>query len=654
MQATLETVRYSDIDPPRFNPRLTIDQEWIKQLTNSIKVHGLQQPFKVRPIKDRWEVVWGQQRWMACGLVPLEEVTVLVEEMSDGEAMEVALEENNKRSDVHPIEEGAGYQRYVDEKLGGTGTVSGDIARLAERLDKSESHIRERMRLGRLAPEVRKAILADKRVSTVHAVEVARIPNAERQAAALQRILTGSADGEVLSARETKAMIKSEFQRDLRLATFPLDNAQLDEEAGPCSTCEKAYMNGGANVCTDTPCFDRKAGAYWEVRKAEAERKGWEVLEGEGAKVVYPWGGRHFHSFKYVRACDPVGYGKDHVAVTLEKAFKTLPPVVAIVREPESGAVFELYDGGDVVKQLAKEGSPLQPHPNLPRPQDQKLTAADKRKAQEEKREEEQRRKALTDLFTQTAAHFTRAATSDAAARLVIWGLCNLEEVVDELVNRRLGVLDDLLKRTNFHLDSETAYDDVVFVEAVWDWIKRLGSGELKDVAGRIALVLPLVRSSWRNRRDGDPVTLEAFAERFAAAGAQGPRGSDVVAEHERNRAGKGGGAAQKQWHVEAWQDGSTAPYFNLSGTQEKVENEAASLRLMGVAVRVEVTDGEGLCTRYVRDKKNKSKWSQATFSKPPTAKAATANKSKADKSPPKGKAKAAKTAKAAKGGKRK
>ncbi|MBP0978928.1 MAG: ParB/RepB/Spo0J family partition protein, partial [Oscillospiraceae bacterium] len=91
------TLRISEIEPNRLQPRKDFDEEAIASLADSIKDHGLLQPIVVRPYGRAYQIVAGERRWRAARVAGLGEVPVVIKEFSDSEAMQIALIENLQR-----------------------------------------------------------------------------------------------------------------------------------------------------------------------------------------------------------------------------------------------------------------------------------------------------------------------------------------------------------------------------------------------------------------------------------------------------------------------------------------------------------------------------------------------------------------------------
>lgn len=175
------------------NPRKTFNAEELDDLVASVREKGIVQPILVRPVpgsQGRFEIIAGERRWRAAQKAGLHEVPVLVHEVSDKEALELAIVENVQRSDLNALEEANGYQQLVDS----FGYTQND---LAEVIGKSRSHVANTLRLLRL-PEPVQAYLREGKLTAGHARALINAPD---PAAAAKRIVDAG-----LSVRETEAM----------------------------------------------------------------------------------------------------------------------------------------------------------------------------------------------------------------------------------------------------------------------------------------------------------------------------------------------------------------------------------------------------------------------------------------------------------------
>ncbi len=109
------TLRISEIEPNRTQPRKFFSDEGIEALADSIREHGILQPILVRPLPDGcYQIVAGERRWRAARMVGLDEVPVNIKELDDFQTMQIAMAENLQRENLNPIEEAEGYKYLID------------------------------------------------------------------------------------------------------------------------------------------------------------------------------------------------------------------------------------------------------------------------------------------------------------------------------------------------------------------------------------------------------------------------------------------------------------------------------------------------------------------------------------------------------------
>ena len=140
----------SDLSPNKYQPRIHFNEEKLIELSNSIRKNGIIQPIAVREDKvdpGRYEIVAGERRWLAAQKAGLHEVPIILLELNDNEALEVAIVENIQRDDLNVIEEAKGYQRLSDE-------FGYDHEKIAKFMSKSRSHISNTLRLLSLPTDV--------------------------------------------------------------------------------------------------------------------------------------------------------------------------------------------------------------------------------------------------------------------------------------------------------------------------------------------------------------------------------------------------------------------------------------------------------------------------------------------------------------------
>jgi len=154
----------SSLQPGVGQPRRQFDEDALDSLAQSIRERGMLQPIIARRLKEdasSYEIVAGERRWRAAQRAGLGEVPVILRDMTDRDALEIALIENIQREDLNPIEEAAGYQNLVNS----FGYTQEDLAKA---VGKSRPHVANMMRLLNLPPALRTHV-SEGRLSAGHA-----------------------------------------------------------------------------------------------------------------------------------------------------------------------------------------------------------------------------------------------------------------------------------------------------------------------------------------------------------------------------------------------------------------------------------------------------------------------------------------------------
>ena len=149
------------------NPRRFFSDAELEDLTNSIREHGIVQPILVRPIEGedlagaKFEIIAGERRWRSAQKAALHTVPIIIREVGDKQALELAIIENVQRADLNPVEEALGYQQLIDEY---------DYSQndLGQVIGKSRSHVANTLRLLKLPADVQ-TLVTDGSISAGHA-----------------------------------------------------------------------------------------------------------------------------------------------------------------------------------------------------------------------------------------------------------------------------------------------------------------------------------------------------------------------------------------------------------------------------------------------------------------------------------------------------
>ncbi len=209
----IETLPLREIEPDPGQPRKTFDDETLAELSASIAEHGLLQPIAVRPKPSGgYLIVAGERRWRASRMAGLTEVPVIVKDVTDEQAMELALVENLQREDLDPVEEAAGIRELMTRC---------DLTQeqAARKLGKSRSALANSLRLLSL-PETVLELLKSGFITIGHAKVVLSLPTPELQEEAAQMI----ADNQ-LNVRQAEALCKKLAKPAKEPVAAPLPSA---------------------------------------------------------------------------------------------------------------------------------------------------------------------------------------------------------------------------------------------------------------------------------------------------------------------------------------------------------------------------------------------------------------------------------------------
>lgn len=218
------TLRISEIEPNKGQPRRDFDEAALADLADSIREHGVIQPLLVRPMPaGTYQLIAGERRWRAARMAGLSEVPVVIRELDDMETMEIALIENLQREDLNAIEESLGYKALADQ-------YNMTQEQIAKSVGKSRPVIANALRLLNLPQKVIEMVRRDE-LSVGHArallaleskkeiVEMAeRIVKQHLTVRDVERMVNAQKLSKEASEQKAKPLIRDTFYEELELA----------------------------------------------------------------------------------------------------------------------------------------------------------------------------------------------------------------------------------------------------------------------------------------------------------------------------------------------------------------------------------------------------------------------------------------------------
>jgi ParB family chromosome partitioning protein len=184
-----------EIKPNRSQPRKTFSNDKLEELAASIRENGIIQPLVVRKKADHYELIAGERRWRAAQKAGLREVPVVIQDVSDGTALEMALIENIQREDLNAVEEAEAYQALMDN-------FNLSQEELARKVGKERSTVANFLRLLRLPADIKRD-LAEDRLSMGHARALLALDSPEQMKTGRDEILRKE-----LTVRQAEGLVK--------------------------------------------------------------------------------------------------------------------------------------------------------------------------------------------------------------------------------------------------------------------------------------------------------------------------------------------------------------------------------------------------------------------------------------------------------------
>ena len=196
---SVQGIAVSDIEANTQQPRIYFDDDKLKELSESIKEHGIMQPLVVVRKGSGYELIAGERRLRASRLAGLAKVPAIVRgDMDEQKKLEMAIIENVQRHDLNVIEEAKSYKKLADE-------FNLTQEEVAQKMGKSRSVIANRMRLATLPVEIQRA-LVDGKISEGHAKVILSLDNPEKQRGLYEQIVRNK-----LSVRDTERVLSAGF-----------------------------------------------------------------------------------------------------------------------------------------------------------------------------------------------------------------------------------------------------------------------------------------------------------------------------------------------------------------------------------------------------------------------------------------------------------
>ena len=242
-QESLRSINVELIVRGKYQPRTTIREDSVKELADSIRVHGVLQPIVLRPLQgaEQYELIAGERRWRACQLAGLTTIPAIIKNVADQDAMSIALIENIQREQLNPVEEAVAFGRLVSE-FGMT------HEKVAEAVGKSRATVSNLMRLLDLEAKTR-SLLENGQLEMGHARALLGLKGGQ------QTKLAVDVASKKLSVRATEALVKAaRLQPELSTGTKrsidpnikTLEN-NLSERIG-ASVAIKHRSDGGGKI----------------------------------------------------------------------------------------------------------------------------------------------------------------------------------------------------------------------------------------------------------------------------------------------------------------------------------------------------------------------------------------------------------------------
>ncbi len=347
------------------NPRKKFNQQRIEELAADMRINGMIKPLVVREhalAPGGYQLIAGERRHRAAEIAELGEVPILVRELTDEQAYDLASSENTHSDALLPMEESDAYKRMVDR-------FHRSVPEISLKSGKSQAHIYQMLSLQNLSPAVR-PLFEEGKFGVSIAIELARIHNHPQQERAAGALISQK----VSNLTDARTFIRSRYVLPLADAKFDIADAKLVEVAGACTLCPKntatqTAMFPGDDAdegnCLDEACWAVKNDAHWRQLRDKAHTNGQRVIEGpEAAKIIAHGSVRFDGQYEDLDRSMYVESVPTLTRKAIGPFLKKHPEVLVHVRS-EEGVIFEVID--KKVLERAKKDLNLQPKKKPPR-----------------------------------------------------------------------------------------------------------------------------------------------------------------------------------------------------------------------------------------------------------------------------------------------
>ena len=228
---SISDISIVSIEVNPFNPRTNFEKDALKELSASIKLHGIIQPLTVRKLgRDNYQIISGERRFRAAQLAGLSKVPAYVRIANDQTMLEMALVENIQREDLNPIEVGMSYQRLIEEC-----SITQD--QLSQKISKSRSSITNHLRLLKLPAPIQLG-LKERKITMGHARALVSAGNELTQVALYERVVR-----EKLSVRDIEALIRGEEINSTETTTKEKSTTKVKREISETEITFKEHLS---------------------------------------------------------------------------------------------------------------------------------------------------------------------------------------------------------------------------------------------------------------------------------------------------------------------------------------------------------------------------------------------------------------------------